>query len=56
MPDTLTDELRSALAALLRAREELAHATTVQLREVVYREITSAEVSIARVLHLVGGP
>ena len=56
MTASLSVELRAALAALLRARDELAHATTVQLREVVNREITSAEVSIARVLHLVAGP
>ncbi len=55
MTATLTTELRAALAALIRARDELAHATTVELRAVVYREIASAETSIARVLHLIGG-
>ena len=55
MTASLSAELRSALAALIRAREELAHAVTVELRAVVYREITSAELSIGRVLHLIGG-
>lgn len=55
MTATLETELRSAIGHLENARDELAHATTVELRAVVYREITNAETSIMRVLHLIAG-
>lgn len=55
MTATLECELRAAVGALRRAREELAHATTVELRAIVYREIAAAEMSVARVLHLISG-
>ena len=52
----LSDHLLEALAALNRARES-AQFEEVNMRSTVIRELTSAEVSIARVLHLIaGGP
>jgi hypothetical protein len=52
---TIEVELRAALAALARAREDLAHAVSLELRAVAVREIASAELSIGRVLHLIAG-
>jgi hypothetical protein len=50
----LSDHLLEALAALNRAREA-ARNETVNHRATVIREITSAETSLARVLHLIAG-
>jgi hypothetical protein len=51
----LEAELRDALAALLRAREALPGSTEILVRDVVAREIASAQTSISRVLHLIAG-
>lgn len=50
----LSDHLAEALAALERARQA-ARAEHIDRREVVQREITQAELSIARVIGLVAG-
>jgi hypothetical protein len=50
----LSDHLLEALAAMNRAREA-ARNEAVNHREVVVREITAAEHSLARVLHLITG-
>ena len=50
----LSDHLLESLAALNRARDATHH-EQVNHREIVVREITSAEHSIARVLHLIVG-
>ena len=50
----LSDHLLEALAAMNRAREAVKH-EAVNHAEVVIREITSAEHSLARVLHLITG-
>lgn len=60
MPENLTgmllsDHLADALAALNRAREAARDEHHVNHREVVQREITSAEHSIARVIGLIAG-
>lgn len=56
VPMTLSDYLLEALAALDRARRATQDEKIVH-REVVVREITAAETSLARVLHLIaGGP
>jgi hypothetical protein len=47
--------LREALAALQRARGELLDTPSIDRRQVVQREIASAQTSIGRVLHLIGG-
>ena len=53
----LSDHLADALASLNRAREACYHEDKINHREIVQREITSAEMSIARVLNLlVGAP
>ena len=51
----LSDHLAEALAALNRAREAARDEHGVNHREVVQREITSAEHSIARVIGLIAG-
>ena len=51
----LSDHLAEALACLNRAREACYHEDKVNHRETVTREITSAEMSIARVLNLLVG-
>ena len=50
----LSDHLCEALAALNRAREAC-RSERVEHREAVVREITQAELSIARVIGLVAG-
>jgi hypothetical protein len=50
----LSDHLLEALAAMNRAREA-AHNEKVNHREIVVREITSAEHSLARALHFIVG-
>ena len=50
----LSDHLAEALACLSRAREACRN-ETVSHREAVVREITQAELSIARVIGLVAG-
>jgi hypothetical protein len=50
----LSDHLLEALAAMNRARDAT-HNEQVNHRETVVREITAAEHSIARVLHLIAG-
>ena len=50
----LSDHLAEALAALNRAREAV-KSETMGRREAVVREITQAELSIARVIGLVAG-
>lgn len=50
----LSDHLLEALAAMNRAREATKN-ETVNHRETVIRELTSAETSLARVLHLITG-
>jgi len=52
---TLEHELREALAALMRARESLADTSTLDRRQVVQHEIASAQTSVGRALHLIGG-
>ena len=51
----LSDHLAEALAALNRAREAIRDQSNVTHREVVVREITQAELSIARVIGLIAG-
>lgn len=51
----LSDHLADALAALNRAREAARDERRVNHRDVVQREITSAEHSIARVIGLIAG-
>jgi hypothetical protein len=51
----LSDHLAEALGALNRAREACYAEKGVEHREIVTREITSAEMSIARVLNLLVG-
>ena len=55
MPETLEASLRAALEALMRAREELLATPDIDRRQVVQREIASAQTSIGRALHLIGG-
>ena len=50
----LSDHLLEALAAMGRARDAT-HNEQVNHREIVVREITAAEHSIARVLGLIAG-
>ena len=50
----LSDHLAEALACLSRAREAL-RSETVSHREAAIRELTQAELSIARVIGLVAG-
>ncbi len=52
---TLSDHLAEALAALNRAREAARDEKAINHREVVQREITQAELSIARVIGLIAG-
>jgi hypothetical protein len=52
---TLETELRAAYTAIEHAKDELAHASTPELRAVVYRELVSGQLSISRVLHLIAG-
>jgi hypothetical protein len=51
----LSDHLAEALAALNRAREQIRTANVERHREAVVREITQAELSIARVIGLIAG-
>ena len=51
----LSDHLADALAALNRAREAARDERNVNHRDVVAREITQAELSIARVIGLIAG-
>lgn len=51
----LSDHLAEALAALNRVREYVHHAPVERHREAIVREITQAELSIARVIGLVAG-
>ena len=51
----LSDHLAEALAHLNRAREAARDERNLQHREVVAREITQAELSIARVIGLIAG-
>jgi len=51
----LSDHLAEALACLNRAREAARDERNVNHREVVQREITQAEHSIARVIGLIAG-
>lgn len=51
----LSDHLAEALLALNRAREAARDQRNVNHREVVAREITQAELSIARVIGLIAG-
>lgn len=53
---TLEEDLREALAALRRAREALPMATDLTVRAAIAREISTAETSTGRVLHLIAGP
>lgn len=55
MTESLEKHLRDALAALRTAREILPEASAIQVRDVLRREIVSAETSIFRVLNLIGG-
>lgn len=55
MPETLEQHLREALAALMRAREDLLDAGAIDRRQVVQREIAAAQTSVGRALHLIGG-
>lgn len=55
MPETLEQHLREALAALMRAREDLLDTGMINRRQVVQREIASAQTSVSRALHLIGG-
>ena len=50
----LSDHILEALAAMNRAREAVKD-EVVNHRETVIRELTSAEMSLARVLHLITG-
>lgn len=50
----LSDHLAEALAALHRAREAC-RGERIERREAVIRELTAAELSIARVIGLVAG-
>jgi hypothetical protein len=52
----LSDHLAEALACLNRAREAVRDERNVHHRDIVAREITAAECSIARVLGLICGP
>lgn len=52
---SLEQELRDALAALLRAREHLIHERHVEMRPIIQRELATSQVALARVLHLIGG-
>lgn len=51
----LSDHLAEALAHLNRARESVREGGQVTHREVVIREITQAELAIARVIGLIAG-
>ena len=51
----LSDHLADALAALNRAREAVRDESGIRHREVVLREVTQAELSIARVIGLIAG-
>ena len=51
----LSDHLADALACLNRAREAARDERAVNHREIVQREITNAELSIARVIGLIAG-
>jgi len=51
----LSDHLMDALAALYRARKELAHESTPVARETLLMEVTQAEMSISRVIGLIAG-
>jgi len=53
--ETLEQHLREALAALLRAREALVSLPDFDRRQVVQREIASAQTSVGRTLHLIAG-
>ena len=62
IPVTVSDHLKAALASLDRAREgartvplDARVGLVVDVREVVSREIVSAEYSIARAIHLIAG-
>lgn len=55
MSETLEQHLREALAALLRAREALVSLPDFDRRQVVQREIASAQTSVGRTLHLIAG-
>lgn len=55
MAETLEQHLREALAALMQAREDLVDAASIDRRQVVQREIASAQTSVGRALHLIGG-
>lgn len=51
----LSDHLLDALAALNRARETITHGNVERHREAVLHELTSAELSVSRVIHLISG-
>ena len=56
MTASIETELRSALASLRSARDALPMTAELAVRDVVAREIASAETSVGRVLHLIAGP
>lgn len=55
MTGSIETELRAAMAALMHAREALADTEGLDRRQVVQREIASAQTSVGRALHLIGG-
>lgn len=55
MTATIETELRAALAALMCAREALFTEPGMDRRQVVQREIATAQTSVSRALHLIGG-
>ena len=56
MTASIETELRAALAHLRCARDALPRTGELAVRDVVAREIASAETSVGRVLHLIAGP
>lgn len=55
MTSSLETELRAAIAHIEHAKDEFAHATTPEFRGVIHRELTQAQLSIMRVMHLISG-
>lgn len=55
MTASVETELRSALAAVHQARNDLAAVPDLATRDVIGRELAQASTSIGRALHLIAG-